>query len=745
MRFIPIAVIIILLIPLISLIPSINAATSYVEETFEDGFQGTWVRDNPLNYFITEETSYSGSHSLKCSGSYVAEYIDTDVLTFPFDFSLRFYVYNVVENGGDFGFRILRILNNREVATNIDIVIQNPSGTGLNLEVWSVGKESASTVSYDTWHHINGTFWDYDAMTLYYDSNKIGTTFCTSNTVEGMQDIGIFLYGQNTGYIDDIFITEHEGPPLEGDEIVFVNDDNPWIVWNGSEMPESAIYYMTPYDSDTFFYFLAGINIYAYIADRFNTTIGGGFALSTTYTTHNFFALNSTAYIDFGLNYISSHWWNGTDWIQTASESKVSDTVGGYDNVIEIFRSGTVIHFIHVYTSGAGYIYGIWASWHYSEDILVDDNPTLIDTDTAKSMKHLCKTTNLINGQYNYGALFTYVAYSEYVEANAHILILITYDGVETLDFSILSQIEFTEAGDSIIFSPYDGIYVWNVNHNMTILKEIGEGDISFIQDIYMPGVWGIWDYTLINWNCVALVTFTESSIYRVTLLSIKNPANLLESDYISYASYNSSYQYIKGVSTLGNYLYVWGQNATTEIWVRWANMTSTLPASIDFIGIPTVGSPPLTVIFYLTTDFNYTNAPTNVSWDMDNNGTFNAYGAYVIYTFNTSGVYTVKCVCSNIIGNVTTTKINYIYVGFPPANESDLMDQAVIAIVWLLIVLLPGMLLNVRFPKIGFVGGLLIMVTILGVTYSGFLLVTVTAYIGCAILFVGSNKGGGI
>lgn len=63
--------------------------------------------------------------------------------------------------------------------------------------------------------------------------------------------------------------------------------------------------------------------------------------------------------------------------------------------------------------------------------------------------------------------------------------------------------------------------------------------------------------------------------------------------------------------------------------------------------------------------------------------------------------------------------------------------EHAVNSLIWLLIVFLPAIVLNTKFPEHGFTIGILIMVSVLGVSQLGFLYITIITYIGVIVTYI--------
>ncbi len=85
-------------------------------------------------------------------------------------------------------------------------------------------------------------------------------------------------------------------------------------------------------------------------------------------------------------------------------------------------------------------------------------------------------------------------------------------------------------------------------------------------------------------------------------------------------------------------------------------------PPGANFVGSPTSGTRPLSVVFADTS----TGSPTSWSWSFDDGGTSTAQNP--TYTYVTAGSYTVTLTVTNTFGSDTETKTNYITVSEPGA-----------------------------------------------------------------------------
>ena len=89
-------------------------------------------------------------------------------------------------------------------------------------------------------------------------------------------------------------------------------------------------------------------------------------------------------------------------------------------------------------------------------------------------------------------------------------------------------------------------------------------------------------------------------------------------------------------------------------------------PPVASFIGAPLSGNAPLTVSFSSTSS----NTSTN-TWDFNNDGTNDATGSQVSYTYNEVGSFSVKLESSGAGGTDTLIRENYINVNSSPPTVS--------------------------------------------------------------------------
>ena len=106
------------------------------------------------------------------------------------------------------------------------------------------------------------------------------------------------------------------------------------------------------------------------------------------------------------------------------------------------------------------------------------------------------------------------------------------------------------------------------------------------------------------------------------------------------------------------------GSNTSTQTNYITVNSGVVTPVA-NFVGSPTTGTAPLTVIF---TDSS-TNTPISWSWDFGDNSAVNATVQNPVHTFGSAGTYTVKLTATNSAGSDTKSNTNYIIVN--PTVES--------------------------------------------------------------------------
>jgi PKD repeat protein len=98
------------------------------------------------------------------------------------------------------------------------------------------------------------------------------------------------------------------------------------------------------------------------------------------------------------------------------------------------------------------------------------------------------------------------------------------------------------------------------------------------------------------------------------------------------------------------------GSNTLTRTGYITVSSTAVAPVA-GFTGTPTSGSAPLTVAFTDTS----TNSPTSWAWTFGDGGTSTLKNP--VYTYTTSGIYTVTLKATNAGGSSQVVMKNYIKV----------------------------------------------------------------------------------
>lgn len=157
--------------------------------------------------------------------------------------------------------------------------------------------------------------------------------------------------------------------------------------------------------------------------------------------------------------------------------------------------------------------------------------------------------------------------------------------------------------------------------------------------------------------------------------------------------------------------------------------------SGFDFTGTPTSGYTALTVHFHYLPHGTVLQQPTNITWDVNGDGISEGYGLDFTYTYTVPGTYTVTCVASNMNNTMTVTKVGYIHV--TDRWMDTIMQNNIMAIIWLMVLFLPALVLDIKFGKFGWILGMVIMLTALGFSQSGFMFITVIGYAGIVIMFI--------
>lgn len=69
--------------------------------------------------------------------------------------------------------------------------------------------------------------------------------------------------------------------------------------------------------------------------------------------------------------------------------------------------------------------------------------------------------------------------------------------------------------------------------------------------------------------------------------------------------------------------------------------------------------------------------------------------------------------------------------------NDRGETVSILMSLIWLIIVFLPAIALNLVIPKIGFIGGIILMTVILGLSMPNFFFITIITLIGCGFIFI--------
>lgn len=119
----------------------------------------------------------------------------------------------------------------------------------------------------------------------------------------------------------------------------------------------------------------------------------------------------------------------------------------------------------------------------------------------------------------------------------------------------------------------------------------------------------------------------------------------------------------------------VWGNTSLDNVFIDemyFSFQTGPTPPVAEFVGVPTSGTPPLTVDF---TDLS-TGNPTTWDWDFGD-GVGTSTDQHPSYTYNSLGNYTVSLTVTNAYGSDSEVKIGYISVT-EAANTMFVYDMSV-------------------------------------------------------------------
>ena len=170
------------------------------------------------------------------------------------------------------------------------------------------------------------------------------------------------------------------------------------------------------------------------------------------------------------------------------------------------------------------------------------------------------------------------------------------------------------------------------------------------------------WSYTTSDAFSGAPVIGADGTIYSASLsgnVYAFNPDGSLKWSYATSDGYSGSL----AIGSDGA-VYV-GSNSGTFYAFKDVAPAANFTASITY------GQPPLTVNFTDTS----TGTPNSWAWDFDNDGVTDSTEQNPSYNYTADGVYSVKLTASNVNGNNTVVKTDYIIVGSSGGDEMPVAD----------------------------------------------------------------------
>ncbi|MEN6328817.1 MAG: PKD domain-containing protein [Methanobacteriaceae archaeon] len=163
---------------------------------------------------------------------------------------------------------------------------------------------------------------------------------------------------------------------------------------------------------------------------------------------------------------------------------------------------------------------------------------------------------------------------------------------------------------------------------------------IDLYSGIIGPGTLGKTEYTGL--------TLIDNGMIKISY-SLQNFANIAAFDAYGYCVNSNQGRGVRFTNTVNTA----GQSATAS-----GYYVNAVAPTANFTATPTSGKEPLTVQF---TDIS-TGTPTfSYQWDFENDGTIDSTEKNPSHTYNGVGTYTVKLTVTNLLGENSATKTNYI------------------------------------------------------------------------------------
>lgn len=282
----------------------------------------------------------------------------------------------------------------------------------------------------------------------------------------------------------------------------------------------------------------------------------------------------------------------------------------------------------------------------------------------------------------------------------------------------------FVLLGNIVISIPTDGYSTLLFKHLDATLGILRSGSSMFT--VFGFGAVGYFRaYTTTAITVSSNADFSSHNYYTITVWSDDGIVEVQDVFGLTgnFTGYTPSIYYYRGDMVLFS-------NLTTEQYsLRWLNGSFFIPNLIcDFNAIPLTGHAPLDVIF---TD--HSNHADNWTWYFGD-GTI-SYAQNPEHTYYISGFYNVSLTINYMGMNSTKIRTNYIQVLLPPTADELLSSNLIMGLIYLLMIFLPVILLNTLVERIGFVIGMLLILTVFGLGIPGFWMVSFIGYAGIGIV----------
>jgi PKD repeat protein len=307
--------------------------------------------------------------------------------------------------------------------------------------------------------------------------------------------------------------------------------------------------------------------------------------------------------------------------------------------------------------------------------------------DPCESLDGWTTTGASLNSGTVYQGSYSISGYSGGSPASVERTINITDNSAKTLRFDAAAVTNYSWSNGVRVY--LDGVQkltiplngAWNIYE--IDLTGIGVGNHTFKVDAYSSYSWASATFYIDNiWVIADKEVFSTINITPAT-------ANVLVGDNVSFTAkaytqygeklskvftWTSSNETVGIIDTTGRFTALGPGTtiitATADGINNTAQVTITQPTPVaNFTANTTLGTDPLTVQFTDTSSNN----PTSWAWDFDGDGIVDSTIQNPVWTYNTTGVYSVSLTAGNSAGNNTVTKADLIRVGKPDLTVTNL------------------------------------------------------------------------